>query len=122
MHFNMLQFNDISHQQHLRERRIQKAGESTVIKVLSLPNYLVKSNRLIASLPLLLLSKLLLPLFYSYLLINRALFTNFFNCTYFSTCPRWPFYLLGNQQGALLIRDSEPCNNDNPNKESTQVD
>lgn len=79
-----------------------------------------KSNRLIASLPLLLLSKLLLPPFYSYLLINRALFTNFLIARILALVPDGSFFfLLSDQQGALLIRDSEPCSNDNPNMEST---
>lgn len=51
-----------------------------------------KSNRLIASLPLLLLSKLLLPPFYSYLLINRALFTNFLIARILALVPDGSFF------------------------------
>lgn len=42
-----------------------------------------------------------------------------FNCMHFSTHPRWLFFLLRDQQAALIIRDTEPRNNHNSNMGAT---
>lgn len=110
-HFNMLHYNDISHQHSKRERCTQKGRERERVKWLNVClcpniNYLVKVINLIASLShLLLSSSFFLPPFTPIFWAQSTTMHLLFNCMYFSTRPRWA------QQGALLIRHAEPCNN-----------
>ncbi len=100
-----------------------------MIKRLPLPNRQLscqshKSNqRLIASLPLSLFHSFASSFSFTISLLSpspssifaikwRAMMHCVFNCMYCSPVPRRLFFPLRYQQGALLIRDIEPYNND----------
>lgn len=133
MHYLMVHWNDISHQQNEKKKFAWKVGEREEwLSVCLYPtvNYLVKVTNLITA-SLRLFHSCASSFYFSwsfslyppYLVTNGApqcLVCNRFNCMYCCTCPRRLFFfLLRYQQGALLIRDTEPYSNDISHMEAT---